>query len=155
MHRQQGQFLSVYVDDIKMAGKAKNLESMWKKLMKHVDLEQPTFLDQVYFGCTQRERKKNKEIVDECKNLFESLIMRRNAWTDEEKTSNETKSPHLASRNSSSMKRNGETGELSKVCSHSPRMLKRARIGRPHILRSVNCRRGSQIGRFGFVGLGT
>ena len=45
MHHQQGQFLSVYVDDIKMAGKTKNLESMWKQLMKHVDLEQPTFLE--------------------------------------------------------------------------------------------------------------
>ena len=35
-------------------GKEKqNLESMWKKLMTHVDLEKPTkFLDQIYLGCS-------------------------------------------------------------------------------------------------------
>ena len=39
--RQQGLFLSVYVDDIKIDGKKHNLELMWKKWMKHVDLEKP------------------------------------------------------------------------------------------------------------------
>ena len=48
VHRQQGLFLSVYVDDSKMSWRKHDLESMWKRLMKHVDLEKPTtFLDQV------------------------------------------------------------------------------------------------------------
>ena len=31
-------FLSVYVDDIKLAGKKPNVNPMWKKLMKLIDL---------------------------------------------------------------------------------------------------------------------
>ena len=56
VHRKQGLFLSVYVDDIKMAGRRQNMAPMWKKLLKNVDLEEPTsFLDHVCLGCTQRE----------------------------------------------------------------------------------------------------
>ena len=41
-------FLSVYVDDIKLAGKKQNIEPMWKIPMKDVDLGEPTsFLDHV------------------------------------------------------------------------------------------------------------
>ena len=53
VHRKQRLFLSVYVDDIKMAGKKQNMSSMWKKLMKNVDLDEPTScLDHVNLGCT-------------------------------------------------------------------------------------------------------
>ena len=38
VHRQKGLFLSVYVDDIKLAGKKQNLDPMWKPLNKEVDL---------------------------------------------------------------------------------------------------------------------
>ena len=38
MHRKKGLFLSVYVDDIKLAGKKQNLDPMWKVLNKEVDL---------------------------------------------------------------------------------------------------------------------
>ena len=39
------------VDDIKVAGKKQHLVPMWKKLIKHVDIEEPTsFLDHVIFG---------------------------------------------------------------------------------------------------------
>ena len=49
VHRQKGLFLSVYVDDIKLAGKTQNLDPMWKLLNKEVDLAEPTsFLDHVY-----------------------------------------------------------------------------------------------------------
>ena len=66
VHRPQGLILSVYVDDTKVAGKKQNLDLMWKKLMKHVDLEKPTsFHDHVYLGCTQRECKLNDGMVDE------------------------------------------------------------------------------------------
>ena len=45
---------------------------MWKVLMKHVDLGEPTsFLDRVYLGsCTQRECETCKDIVDNCGNLY-------------------------------------------------------------------------------------
>ena len=43
--------------------------------MKQDDLEEPTtLLDQVYLGCTQRECKQNMKIVQENKDLLESLI---------------------------------------------------------------------------------
>ena len=46
-------FLSVYVDDIKMAGKRQNMAPM-----NNVDMDEPTsFLHHVYLGCTQRECK--------------------------------------------------------------------------------------------------
>ena len=35
-------FLSIYVDDIKMDRKKQNLALMWQKLMKDVDIEEPT-----------------------------------------------------------------------------------------------------------------
>ena len=55
VHREKGLFLSVYVDDIKLAGKKHNIDPMWKVLNKEVDLGEPTsFLDHVYLGCTQR-----------------------------------------------------------------------------------------------------
>ena len=37
-HREKGLFLSVYVDDIKLAGKKQNIDPMWKLLDKEVDL---------------------------------------------------------------------------------------------------------------------
>ena len=42
VHRKQGLFLSEKVDDIKKAGKKQNMAPMWKKLMKNVDLDEPT-----------------------------------------------------------------------------------------------------------------
>ena len=38
MHQEEGLFLSVYVDDIKLAGKKQNIEPTWKILVKDVDL---------------------------------------------------------------------------------------------------------------------
>ena len=54
VHREKGFFISVYVDDIKLAGKKHNIDPMWKVLSKQVGLgEPPSFLDHVYLGCTQ------------------------------------------------------------------------------------------------------
>ena len=51
VNRERGLFLSVYVDDFKVAGKKQNIDPMWKVLVKEVDLGEPTsFLDHVYFG---------------------------------------------------------------------------------------------------------
>ena len=80
VHREKGLFLSVYVDDMKLAGKWQNINPMWKILKKEVDLGEPTsFLYHVYLGCTQRQCEISKDIVDEqLKNfhdrkIFESL----------------------------------------------------------------------------------
>ena len=49
--------------------------TMWKVLMKEVDLDEPTsFLDHVYFGCSRRECETSKDIVDSYWNMFESRI---------------------------------------------------------------------------------
>ena len=51
------------------------LSPRWRKLMKLVDLGEPTsFLDHVYLGCTQRERKPHESIIEEDRNMFESRI---------------------------------------------------------------------------------
>ena len=43
---------------LKMAGKKQNMAPMWKKLIKNVDLDEPTsFLDHENLGCAQRECK--------------------------------------------------------------------------------------------------
>ena len=72
---QQGLFLSVYVDDIKIAGRKQNMAPMCKKLLKLVDLGEPTsFLDHENLGCTQRECKPNETVIDEYRKMFESRI---------------------------------------------------------------------------------
>ena len=51
VHREKGVFLSVYVDDIKLAGKAQNIDPMWKVLNKYGDLGEPTsFLGSCMLG---------------------------------------------------------------------------------------------------------
>ena len=75
VHLEKGLFLSVYVDDIKLAGKKQNINPMWKLLNKEIDLGEPTsFLDHVYLGCTQRQCEISKDIVDNYRTMFESWI---------------------------------------------------------------------------------
>ena len=75
VHRQKGLFLSVYVDDIKLAGKKQNIDPMWKLLNKEVALGEPTsFLDHENLGCTRRQCEISKDIVDNCRTMFESRI---------------------------------------------------------------------------------
>ena len=75
VHREKGLFFSVYVDDIKLAGKRQNINPMWNVLNKEVDLGEPTsFLDHVYLGCTQRQCEISKDIVDNYRTMFESRI---------------------------------------------------------------------------------
>ena len=78
VNREKGLFLSVYVDDIDLAGKKQNINPMWKVYVKEVDLREPTsFLDHVYLGCTQRECQISKDIVDNYRNMFGSRISAR------------------------------------------------------------------------------
>ena len=75
LNQEKGLFFSVYVDDIKLAGKKQNINPMWKVLNKEFDLGEPTsFLDHVYLGCTQRECQINTDIVDNYRNMFECRI---------------------------------------------------------------------------------
>ena len=75
VHREKGFFISVDVDDIKLAGKKQNLDPMWKLLNKEVDLGEPTsFLDHVYLWYTQRQCEISKDIVDNYRTMFESRI---------------------------------------------------------------------------------
>ena len=66
----------MYVDDIKLAEKKQNINPIWKALNEEVDLGEPTsFLDHENLGCTQRQcEKKNKDIVDNYRAMFESRI---------------------------------------------------------------------------------
>ena len=51
------------------------LNPMWKKLMKNVDIGEPTsFLDHEYLGCTQREWKANETNFEEDRNVLDSRI---------------------------------------------------------------------------------
>ena len=75
VNRAKGLFLSVYVDDIKLAGKTENIEPTWKILMEDVDLGEPTSLpDHVYMVCTQRKCQISNDIVDDYRSMFESRI---------------------------------------------------------------------------------
>ena len=75
VRREKGLFLSVFVDDIKLAGKKQNIIPTWKILMTGVELGEPTsFFDHVYLGCTQQEGQTSKDTVDDKRNLFESKI---------------------------------------------------------------------------------
>ena len=78
VNRMRRLFLSVYVDDVKPAGKKHNIHPTWKILMKVVDLGEPTsFLVHVYLGCTQRQCQKSKDIEDNYRSMFESRISSR------------------------------------------------------------------------------
>ena len=81
VHREEGLFLSVYVDDIKLAGKKQNINPMWKVLNNQVDLWEPTsYLDLVFLGCTPRQCEIIKDIVDKYRTMFESRISA--VWTE-------------------------------------------------------------------------
>ena len=71
----KGLFLSVYVDNIKLAGKIQNIHPMWKLLNKEVDLGEPTsFLHHKNLTYTQRQCEISKDIVDNYRSMFESRI---------------------------------------------------------------------------------
>ena len=75
VHREKGLFLSVYVDDIKLAVKKQNMNPMWNVLDKEVDLGEPTFfLDHVDLECTQRQCEMSKDLADNNRTMFESRI---------------------------------------------------------------------------------
>ena len=75
VHQKQGLFLSVHVDDIKMAGKKQNMAPLWKKMMMNVDTDETTsFVDHAHLGCTQRDCKPNETIIEQFSKMYESRI---------------------------------------------------------------------------------
>ena len=86
VHREKELVLSVYVDDIKLAGKKQNLDPMWKVIMKDVGLGEPTFfLDHVYLGCTQKgvsnEQRYCGQITEIFLNPNSLLELRKSCFT--------------------------------------------------------------------------
>ena len=64
VHRQKRSFLSVYVDDIKLAGKKQNIDPMWKLLNKEFDFgESTSFLDHVCAWVAVQDNAKQAKIL--------------------------------------------------------------------------------------------
>ena len=75
IHQESRLLLSVYVDDLKMVGAAKNIQPMWKKIRELVDLDPETELvDHVYLGCTQRSVPPHKPTIQAKQQLFSQLL---------------------------------------------------------------------------------
>ena len=75
MHRAQKLFLSVYVDDFKMAGLKTNLPSMWKTLGEKLELEPAVPLHgNVYLGCGQHDEAVPAGLVEDKQKLYSRLF---------------------------------------------------------------------------------
>ena len=75
VHRKQQLFLSVYVDDFKMAGKAVNMPNMWKQLSELLDLEPPVPIEgNVYLGMAQEKVTPDPELAQEKREVYNHLI---------------------------------------------------------------------------------
>ena len=49
-------FLSVYVDDFKMAGRKSSIKPMWEKIRSVLDIDPPQHItESTYLGCRQKE----------------------------------------------------------------------------------------------------
>ena len=80
-------FLSVYVDDITMAGQTLNDAGTLAK----VDLEGPTsLLDHMYLGCTERASQVHNRIVMAKQKLFSKVV----STNTEDKTEEKSKRHH-------------------------------------------------------------
>ena len=61
VHRENGLFLSVYVDEVKLVGKKQNIDPMWNVLVKEVDLGEPTSFFDLFFFWLHSTRMSNKQ----------------------------------------------------------------------------------------------
>ena len=65
----------MYVDDFKMAGNAKEIGPMRKRLSTEIDLEPPVSLDgHVYLRCSQYDYPADAKFVQEKSELSQSLL---------------------------------------------------------------------------------
>ena len=75
VHREQGLFLSVYVDDIKLDERNKIFIRCGKfPIKKSIWENQHLSQNHVYLGCTQRQCEISKNTVDNYRTMFESRI---------------------------------------------------------------------------------
>ena len=125
VNRQKGLFLSVYMDDIKLAGKKQNIDPIWKVLMKGVHSEEPTsFLDHE----SLLELLKGNQVQG---NLARTSLhgpmtwkdMQRNAWKDianwqTEQLNSFTKSQHHALTTTNSRKKKLDLSENCQKLAH-------------------------------------
>ena len=75
VHRQMRLFLSVYVDDFRMAGSKENLAPMWDILRKSLTLEDAVdSVTNTYLGCNQRKVIISNKIVNEKNDMLSRLI---------------------------------------------------------------------------------
>ena len=93
VHRKLQLFLSVYVDDFKMAGRAENVPNMWAILNKRLDLEPPVPLSgNTYLGCHQNNVKPTpRAILEKSHIVAETLMRAKHSATD----GDEDKAPAL------------------------------------------------------------
>ena len=126
-HRAQQLFLSVYVDDFKMAGKKTNIAPMWKKLREKLDLEPPVSLSSnVYLGCGQREIPVQKDLQTGKTELFKRLFGTDKVSLPDTQNHEDAESTRAPSSND----------EVNSTESHLPktntRSTKRPRAGKKH-----------------------
>ena len=96
LHRKLQFFLSVCVDDLKMAGTTRNMPKARATSQKKVDLNDPvSFTDQVHLGCTQRAAQVNNIHVMDKQKLFSKLTIASADVKTEEKKSQRHRSLEL------------------------------------------------------------
>ena len=126
----KGLFLSVYADDIKLAGKKQNIDPMWKVLNKEDDLGEPTsFLDHVYLGLHSKTMW-NKQRQEMCGTIL---------WVGKQDDSTTLQSIYSMHWWPSFQRRRIEVCRriVKSIISKFLKCLYLARIGRPDILWSV------------------
>ena len=81
VHREKGLFLSLYVDDIKLAGKKQNINPMWKVLNKEVDLGEPaSFLWSCILGLHSTTMRNKQRYCGQLKNRVWIQNFCRSNW---------------------------------------------------------------------------
>ena len=76
VHREEGLFFFVYVDDVKLAGKQQNIDPMCRKYSIKKLIWENHYLSSTMYTllCTQRQCEISKDIVDIYRQIFESRI---------------------------------------------------------------------------------
>ena len=73
-HSQEQLFLSVYVDNVKMVGRTESVAPMWRKLRKHIDLEDSSLeLHQLYLGCTHSVADNGEWVITDTSDFFRRI----------------------------------------------------------------------------------
>ena len=97
-HRGKKLFLSVYVDDLKMAGISASIKPMWGLMQVHMKLEPPKKMwENQYLGCAQKPLEPAEEDIEKMGAAFENFLVERGgcsaraAHPDNNKTGPESK----------------------------------------------------------------